>query len=73
MTMTVREHLDWAKERASDLLQQGDLRQAFMSMISDLGKHDGTRFHPMIRLGTQLLEAGHLDTSMAMRKFIEGF
>jgi len=27
----------------------------------------------MIRLGTQMLDAGHLDTSIAMRKFIEGF
>lgn len=71
--MTVREHLEWAKKRALDLLGQGDLRQAFMSMMSDLGKHDGTRGHAMIRLGTQLLEAGHLDSPIEMRKFIEGF
>lgn len=72
-TMTEREHLEWMKGRALDLLNQGDLRQAFMSVISDLAKHDGTRNHPMIKLGTQLFDAGHLDTSIAMRKFIEGF
>jgi len=70
---TVREHLEWMKKRDLDLLDQGDLRQAFMSVISDLGKHDGTRDHPMIRLGTQMLEAGYLDTSISMRKFVEGF
>lgn len=72
-TMTVKEHLDWMKKRALDLLDQGDLRQAFMSVMSDLGKHEGTRDHPMIKLGAQMLEGHHLDTSIAMRKFIEGF
>jgi hypothetical protein len=71
--MTVKEHLEWAKGRALELLGQGDLRQAFMSMISDLGKHPGTADHPMIRLGTELLSGGHLDSSIEMRKFIEGF
>ena len=72
-TMTEREHLEWMKKRALDLLDEGELRQAFMSVISDLGKHDATRTHPMIKLGTELLDPGHLDTLIAMRKFIEGF
>lgn len=73
MTMTEKEHLEWAKKRALDLLSEGDVQQAFMSMMSDLGKHDATRGNPMIKLGIQLLEIGHLDSMIQMRKFIEGF
>jgi hypothetical protein len=72
-TVTLNEHLTWAKERALELLGQGDLQQAFMSMISDLGKHPGTKGHPMIRLGTDLYLGKHLDSSIEIRKFIEGF
>ena len=72
-TMTVREHLEWMKKRALDLLDQGNLQSAFLSVVSDLGKHGGTRGHPMIRLGAELFQAGHLDTSVEMRKFIEEF
>ena len=72
-TTTEKEHLAWAKERALELLNQGDLQQAFLSMMSDLRKHPKTEDHPMLKLGPQLLEGHHLDTAIAMRKFIEGF
>lgn len=71
--MTEKEHLAWAKKRALDLLDKGDRRQAFMSMLSDLRKNDGTKDHPMLTLGPQLFDGGHLDSLIEMRKFIEGF
>jgi len=72
-TLTEKQHLEWAKDRALELLNKGDLDQAFMSMISDLGKHPQTKGHPMIRLGTDLYLGKHLDSPIEMRKFIEGF
>lgn len=72
-TLTEKQHIAWAKERALELLGEGKVQEAFTSMMSDLRKHDETRDHPMLKLGPQLLEAHHLDTSIAMRKFIEGF
>lgn len=70
---TEKEHLAWAKQRALELLDQGDRRKAFLSLLSDLRKHDGTKDHPMLTLGPQLFDGGHLDSSIEMRKFIEGF
>ena len=72
-TTTEKEHVAWAKERALEILAEGDVRGAFISMMSDLRKHPRTQDHPMLKLGPQLLEGHHLDTSIAMRKFIEGF
>jgi Tfp pilus assembly protein PilF len=37
--MTREEHLAWAKERAHEYLDRGDLAQAVTSMGSDLNKH----------------------------------
>jgi hypothetical protein len=70
---TVSEHLTWAKDRALEHVSRGELRQAFLSMMSDLRKHPETERHPMIELGAQLFTGGHLDSSIQMRKFIEGF
>lgn len=67
------EHLAWCKNRALELLGQGDLTQAYASMASDLGKHDGTAGHPAIKLGMMLMMRGHLSTDSEMRKFILGF
>lgn len=70
---TEKEHLAWAKERALELVAKGDLRQAFVSLLSDLRKHPGTKDHSMLTLGPQLFDGGHLKTPIAMQKFIEGF
>jgi hypothetical protein len=40
---TREEHLAWAKARALEYLDKGDLESAVASMGSDLGKHDETR------------------------------
>jgi hypothetical protein len=36
--MTRSEHIGWAKKRALEYLDAGDLQQACASMVSDLGK-----------------------------------
>jgi Tfp pilus assembly protein PilF len=37
------EHIAFCKQRALEYVQQGDLSQAFASLVSDLGKHPKTR------------------------------
>lgn len=70
---TRQEHLAWCKQRALQYCDDGDTAQAFSSMTSDLGKHDGTKGHAAIELGMMLLIGGMLSAPHEMRKFIEGF
>ncbi len=43
--MTRAEHLQWAKDRALEYLDLGDLQNAFSSFLSDMGKHDELAEH----------------------------
>ena len=72
--MTTREeHLTWCKERALEYVDNGELPNAYASMVSDLKKHEETSGHVAIDLGIQLMMAGHLSSPDKMRHFIEGF
>ncbi len=71
--MTRQEHLEWAKKRAHEYVEAGDLEGALTSLISDLQKHDETRGHLGCELGFSLFMGGHLSTAGTMRKFIEDF
>lgn len=71
--MTRAEHLQWAKERALEYVDTGDLPGAFASMASDLNKHPDTQGHAGIELGTLQLFSGFLKPPDEMRRFIEGF
>ena len=71
--MTRAERLTWAKNRAIEYIDSGDLQGAFASMVSDLGKHPETANHIAIPLGAQMLFAGLLSRPEQMREFIEGF
>jgi len=71
--VTREEHLDWAKKRALEYVDRGDLIQAFTSMGSDLTKHAELKNHPGIDLGMGLLMIKSLSTRDEMRRFIEGF
>lgn len=71
--MTRQEHLAWCKNRALELLDAGNLENAFASMCSDLGKHPETQGHLGIELGTMLLLNGHLNNDEQMRDWITGF
>ncbi len=71
--MTRAEHLAWAKSRALEYVEMGDLNAAFMSLVSDLRKHPDTEGHAGLALGAMLYGAGQLDTPKAMREHIEGY
>lgn len=66
------EHLAWAKARALEYLDAGDLTNAFASMGSDLRKHDELRgiADKMMQLG--LLYVMQRD-ARELRRWIEGF
>ncbi len=70
---TRAEYVAWAKRRALEYLDVGEIEQAYTSMASDLQQHDELRNHPAIQLGLLLLLGGHLSTVREMRKFIEDF
>jgi len=70
--MNRQEHLEWCKQRAMEYCNNGDLTNAFMSFVSDLGKHEETADHLAIQLGMQLTFGGHLSTQQEMKNFIEG-
>lgn len=70
--MTRSEHLIWCKERALRLVEDGDLMQAYNSMISDLTKHPKTSNHPVILSGMILMRTEKLNTKDQMREFIKG-
>ncbi len=72
-TMTRTQHLAWAKERALELLDQGDSAGAMASMVSDLDKHSELRGHAGLLLGGMLALGGHMDGADEMRRWIEGF
>lgn len=71
--MNRSEHLAWCKERALEYVDNGDLQQAYASMVSDMSKHEETKDHSAIELGMMLLMSGKLNANHDMRKFIEGF
>jgi hypothetical protein len=67
------QHLAWAKARALEYVDQGELIQAHASIASDLNKHPETRSHPRVLLGMKELMKGRLRTPEAMREHIEGY
>ncbi|MGX7679094.1 hypothetical protein ACSMXN_09350 [Jatrophihabitans sp. DSM 45814] len=69
---TRSEHIRWCKERALAELDQGNVQNAFASLVSDLGKHGATRDHAAFELGAMLQLGGFLSTPREMREFIEG-
>jgi hypothetical protein len=71
--MNRAEHMQWAKDRALEYVQQGQLTEAIASMISDLNKHPETQEHMGIGLMMQLAMSGMLRSQEEVRRFIEGF
>lgn len=70
--MTTRDdHLQWAKRRALQYVDAGDLRSAAASMNSDLTKHPGFQINPALQwVGVQEAMNGDADR---VRRWIEGF
>jgi hypothetical protein len=71
--MTRDEHLEWAKQRALEYCERGDVVNAWASMVSDLSKHEELQNHAAIRMGMMMLLSGNLSTVREMRQFIKGF
>ncbi len=71
--MTRQEHVDWCKKRALVYIENGEMNDAWASMISDLRKHEETKEHMGIELGMRLILNGHLSNIFEMEKFILGF
>jgi hypothetical protein len=70
--VTAAEHFDWAVGRAMEYVELGDPGNAMSSLISDLGKHDGTAgiLNPALQglfLGEVLLAGAR-----GAKRFIEG-
>lgn len=71
--MTRAEHLAWAKARALEYLDDGDQKNAVMSMMSDLKKHEELADHAGITLGVMLLMGGQMGDRQEVRRWIVGF
>ena len=69
--MTRQEHLAWAKARALEYVQHGDLDQAITSMASDLTKHAELGGEPL----AWLVLAIRMDrkTPESVTRWIKGF
>lgn len=71
--MNRSQHLQWCKDRAYEIIGQGDIPGAWASFASDMAKHEETESHMALPLGMLLLAGGHNKTPDEMRRFIEGF
>lgn len=67
---TRTQHLEWAKARALEYVELGQLQYALNSLVSDLRKHPETENHIAIELGYNLWVLGHLKTAEQMKEFI---
>lgn len=66
------EHLAWAKGRALQYLEEGNLLDALTSMSSDLGKHEELKKIGELMLPIGLLYVVNRDPRQ-LRAWIEGF
>ncbi len=70
--MTREEHLEWAKQRALEYCDRGELQHALDSLISDLFKHPGAYNVEFGMNAVGMWMEGKLDTADKMREFING-
>jgi hypothetical protein len=66
--------LEAAKKRALEHLDAGDPKEAFTSMLSDLGKHPDTEKHPGVAMGVCfMMLPGWINNRVEVRRWIVGF
>jgi len=70
--MTRQQHLDWCKKRALEYLDKGDVQEAVTSMMSDMQKHEETKFSSpaLTMLGMMAIQSGSMTEA---RRYIVGF
>lgn len=69
------EHLRWCKDRATEYVTRGDLKNAVMSMLSDMEKHPETAFGKS-PAGSTLAMLGAMEINngpAAVQRWIDGF
>jgi hypothetical protein len=66
--MTRDEHLEWAKKRALEYLDRGDVTNAITSMASDVLE---LKYHPALM--TVGMFAAMYNDAVVARRWIEGF
>lgn len=71
--MNRSDHLQWAKDRAIDILNSGDIAGSYASFMSDMLKYDELSDHLALELGTMLLLSGFLTTDHQIREWMLGF
>lgn len=72
--MPREEYLEWAKQRALEYLDRNDPRQAFTSMLSDMGKHPELENHPGNQIGVGFMcLPGWIDNKAEVRRWIVGY
>ncbi|HWT30764.1 MAG TPA: hypothetical protein VN240_07025 [Propylenella sp.] len=73
--MTRDEYLSWAKQRAFEYVDRGDLVGALSSMCSDLQKYPGSdlRHHLGLLLGVELFMFSRDPEPAEVRRWIDGF
>jgi hypothetical protein len=64
-----QEHIEFAKQRAMEYLDRGDIKNAVMSITSDLGKHPETKDHPALGMGMMIAQ---LNSDRDAREWISG-
>lgn len=72
-TVEGKKYLDWAKGRAMQILDEGDVIGAYTSFASDLKKNEELKDHMAIQMGLELQMIGSLSKVEEMRKFINDF
>ena len=70
--MNRQEHLQWCKDRANEINDNGDVSGAWASWISDIQTHEELENHKAIEYGMMLLLSGNLKTHAQMKSFING-
>jgi len=73
--MTRAEHLRWAKDRALEYADRGEMGSAISSLMQDLAAHPetGASCDVVINLMMPLAMIGDFDRPGELRRFIEGF
>jgi hypothetical protein len=70
--MNAAEHFAWARQRAMEYVEIGDGPTAMASLVSDLGKHEGTAGILTPNLLTLFLGEVMIGGAQGARRFIDG-
>lgn len=68
--MNKADHLNAARKRAIRLAEEGELIEAYTSMVTDLLQHSETKKHPDLEAFKIMLQTGNLNTKEKMISFL---